>query len=60
VHDENKRRKVDDTWYPVTLDEVKAYVLCIFDGSSKKIKYSTVLDYKSSSRNANIKKNNAF
>ncbi|XP_017756490.1 PREDICTED: piggyBac transposable element-derived protein 4-like [Eufriesea mexicana] len=25
MHDEYKRRKVDDNWYPVTLDEVKAY-----------------------------------
>lgn len=30
MHDERKKQKVDDTWYPVTLDEMKAYyALCI-------------------------------
>lgn len=24
MHDERKRRKVDNAWYPVTLDEIKA------------------------------------
>lgn len=52
MHDEYKRRNVDDNWYPVTLDEVKIYyALCVL---MSQIKYTTVLDYKSSSRNANI------
>lgn len=30
MHDERKRRKVDDAWYPITLDEIKAYyALCM-------------------------------
>lgn len=30
MHDERKRRKLDDTWYPVILDEIKVYyALCI-------------------------------
>lgn len=37
IHDERKKRCVDDTWYPVTLDEMKAYfALCILMGQVKK------------------------
>lgn len=38
MHDEYKRRKVDDNWYPVPLDEVKAYyALCILMSQVKKL-----------------------
>ncbi|XP_046142213.1 piggyBac transposable element-derived protein 4-like [Osmia bicornis bicornis] len=37
IHNEHKRRHVDDTWYPVTLDEMKTYyALCILMGQVKK------------------------
>lgn len=37
MNDECKRRKVDDNWYPVTLDEIKAYyALCILMSQVKK------------------------
>lgn len=37
IHDERKKRYVDDTWYPVTLDEIKTYyALCILMGQVKK------------------------
>ncbi|XP_033361397.1 piggyBac transposable element-derived protein 4-like [Bombus vosnesenskii] len=37
IHDELKKRYVDDTWYPVTLDEIKAYyALCILMDQVKK------------------------
>ncbi|XP_015180955.1 PREDICTED: piggyBac transposable element-derived protein 2-like [Polistes dominula] len=37
LHDERKKRYVDDTWYSVTSDEIKAYyALCILMGQVKK------------------------
>lgn len=37
MHNKQKRRRVDDTWYSVTLDEMKAYyTLCILMAQIKK------------------------
>jgi len=47
INNERKKRKVDDTWYPVTFDKLKAYyALCILMAQVRKPNIQMDIDLK--------------